>query len=120
MNTIQYELQKYVVMVSASDEMLSQIDPPEIRVIGDSSFEKITNMLLTWRIFERKLQDYKWPATWWDAFKVRWYPLWLLKRHPAKFKTIELKELIAQTRQSGALNRTLRYFIQEGYEQRES
>jgi hypothetical protein len=25
-----------------------------------------------------------WPATWWDAFKERWFPWWWLRRWPAK------------------------------------
>jgi hypothetical protein len=25
--------------------------------------------------------------TWWDAFKKRWFPQWLLKRYPVEYKT---------------------------------
>lgn len=28
------------------------------------------------------------PDTWLDAFKLRWYPKWLLSRYPAKMRTV--------------------------------
>lgn len=30
----------------------------------------------------------KYPSTWWDAFKERWYPKWLLKRFPVEYDWI--------------------------------
>ena len=27
-----------------------------------------------------------WPATWWDAFKDRWFPHWALRRWPVQWK----------------------------------
>jgi hypothetical protein len=27
-------------------------------------------------------QDFEYPADWWQAFKERWFPAWLLKRFP--------------------------------------
>jgi hypothetical protein len=29
------------------------------------------------------------PTTWWDAFKLAWFPRWALRRWPAKERTIE-------------------------------
>ncbi len=29
------------------------------------------------------------PLSWWDAFKLRWFPSWLLARYPADWKEIE-------------------------------
>lgn len=29
------------------------------------------------------------PATWWDGFKLAWFPRWALRRWPAKERTIE-------------------------------
>ena len=28
------------------------------------------------------------PSTWWDAFKARWFPTWLLRKYPARTTTI--------------------------------
>jgi hypothetical protein len=33
-----------------------------------------------------------WPATWWDAFKERWFPRWLRKRYPVRFKSIHVEK----------------------------
>lgn len=40
-------------------------------------------------------EEIKYPLTWWDALKERWYPKWLLRKYPAKYKTIvlDIKEL---------------------------
>lgn len=27
----------------------------------------------------------RWPASWWDAVKERWYPEWLLRRFPVRW-----------------------------------
>ncbi len=34
----------------------------------------------------------EWPKTWWDAFKLRWFPKWLLVRFPAEYAGIHFKE----------------------------
>jgi len=48
---------------------------------------KVCHMLVRWA--GQKLRDvhHRWPATWWDAVKERWYPKWALKRWPVKYKS---------------------------------
>lgn len=36
----------------------------------------------------------RWPKTWWDAFKARWFSDVLLKRWPAEY---EIKKIVTQT-----------------------
>ncbi len=31
-----------------------------------------------------------WPNTWWDAFKLAWFPPWALRRWPVKLHTVKL------------------------------
>ena len=38
----------------------------------------------------------KYPADWWQAFKVRWFPQWLLKRHPAQYTEIVARHKFPQ------------------------
>jgi len=39
-----------------------------------------------WAHLDERIVAYRrWPKTWWDAFKARWFPLWLLRRFPAEF-----------------------------------
>jgi len=30
---------------------------------------------------------FSWPADWWQAFKERWFPRWLLKKYPVAYRT---------------------------------
>lgn len=48
------------------------------------------SMLPTNEILNRK-----WPSTWWDAFKVRWFPNWLLRRYPPMYETMKLYEVLS-------------------------
>jgi hypothetical protein len=32
-----------------------------------------------------KKVEFKYPADWWQAFKERWFPEWLLKRYPVAY-----------------------------------
>ena len=34
----------------------------------------------------------RWPKTWWDAFKDRWFPVWAKHIWPVKFETISVEE----------------------------
>ena len=39
-------------------------------------------------VWSERLADetVRWPATWWDAFKDRWFPRWALRRWPVRWK----------------------------------
>lgn len=38
--------------------------------------------------------DEEFPEDWWEAFKDRWFPEWLLKRYPVKYKRIYVNQKI--------------------------
>ncbi len=40
------------------------------------------------------LIDRSWPSSWWDAFKVRWFSAWMLRRWPARFEFLTARELL--------------------------
>jgi len=43
----------------------------------------------------RKIDVYKrWPATWWDAIKDRWFPGWAKHRWPVKWEIVDINEHI--------------------------
>ena len=44
--------------------------------------QKVIRAMLQIATQEEELCSY--PADWWAAFKLRWFPVWLLKRYPAK------------------------------------
>ena len=42
----------------------------------------------------RELCSYRWPATWWDAVKARWFPAWALQRWPATYEGVDLEQIV--------------------------
>jgi hypothetical protein len=46
----------------------------------------------------KKNQTIQYPTTWLDAFKVRWFPAWALKRWPAKWTIHLISESTVVTR----------------------
>jgi len=45
------------------------------------------------RIWGETIDIVHYPSTWWDAFKVRWFPAWLKRRFPPRFTEIKAKAL---------------------------
>lgn len=41
---------------------------------------------------ERLIIHRKWPKTWWDAFKERWFPGWAKSRWPVEYERIDVDE----------------------------
>jgi hypothetical protein len=39
---------------------------------------------------DKKTESHEYPKTWWDAFKLRWFPAWALKRWPAQMTRVEV------------------------------
>lgn len=44
-------------------------------------------------IYAQQLETLEYPATWWDAFKARWFPCWILRHFPVEFTRWEAKAL---------------------------
>ncbi len=43
-------------------------------------------------VYARKAEQVvEYPATWWDAFKLRWFPRWAIKRWPAANARVVVK-----------------------------
>jgi hypothetical protein len=36
---------------------------------------------------ESEYRTFKYPADWWQAFKERWFPAWLIERYPVRYHT---------------------------------
>ena len=54
----------------------------------------LTFDMIFWTFKEVKTFEY--PKTWWDAFKLRVFPLWLLTLFPVKMTQIVIKEVVSQ------------------------
>ena len=48
--------------------------------------------MLTYHVYgRRKIETVEYPATWWDALKLRWFPRWALRRWPAQYAKVEIR-----------------------------
>lgn len=43
---------------------------------------------------ERVVVKEKWPETWWEAVKDRWFPKWAKTRWPVAYRTIDIDQKI--------------------------
>lgn len=76
------------------------------------SFLKGVGVAFSTYITSQKLpeKEIKYPKTWWDAFKVQYYPVWLLKLFPAKLEVVTIS---AQLMYPDLLIPDQRHFIYE-------
>lgn len=44
-----------------------------------------------WAQDARKREVIKYPLDWWEAFKARWFPAWLLERYPVLYRVHEFE-----------------------------
>lgn len=44
-------------------------------------------------IYGERIRDITFPSDWWQAFKARWFPGWLLRRFPVRYQVWEVKRL---------------------------
>ena len=68
---------------------------PRGKLTGDTRFHAEWNyeidamaVRLERTVWSERLGDeeVRWPATWWDAVKDRWFPAWLKRRFPVEWK----------------------------------
>jgi hypothetical protein len=48
----------------------------------DRMVVRLQRFILSERLADESV---RWPTTWWDAFKERWFPNWALRRWPAAY-----------------------------------
>lgn len=64
----------------------------ELEVFERSGAEMVMQLCATLYGRRNEGQEIRYPATWWDAVKLRWFPAWLLRRYPpvhVVHKTVE-------------------------------
>ena len=91
LKTIELEAKKYVKLMMVDDRFLSEANAPEY--IAEKTMLGMTSILIEWKFFGKTIAKFKWPATWWDAFKDRWYPQWARDRWPVRYKGISIDQL---------------------------
>jgi hypothetical protein len=95
---IELEKIKFVAMQYISDEFANEFAiSPQVEVTNGLSWmlEK-TVIRIRQDIFGRQLDkvEIRYPSDWWQAFKQRWFPEWLLKRYPV-IEEIKIVDILA-------------------------
>lgn len=86
---IQLERIKIGLMRRVSNHLLE----PDVRFSEAESFiQNSVDMQIQGYIWGEhgKTETIKYPATWRDAFKERWFPKWLLARYPVQYRVHEI------------------------------
>jgi len=103
---VKYEFEKLVAILPMSDCFWEDAEIPAL-TIAKLAHQVFTRAIITWEVARRRLYEYRWPATWQDAFKERWFPAWAKKRWPVRYKKVALDELAAIRREDNEYTRYL-------------
>ena len=60
---------------------------------GRSSIAEMLFFTLTRNIASQVIREITYPETWWDAFKAKWFPCWLERKFPVKYKKWKAVEM---------------------------
>lgn len=104
---VKYEFEKLVAMMPMSDSFWEGAEIPALR-IAKLAHWSFVQAIITWEVARRRLTEYRWPATWWDAVKERWYPTWAKRRWPVRYEKVTVDELAGIRHEDGEKTR---YFI---------
>jgi hypothetical protein len=76
----------------ATDYLEQFAIPTQVSVVADITAEHAV-ITLTQYIYGETLEDARaeYPSDWWQAFKQRWFPAWLLQRYPVKVRVVEIE-----------------------------
>lgn len=66
---------------------LNNID--NIEILHDSWLFASIALRVTGHVWGENMGEFKYPADWWQAFKGRYFPYWILKRYPVKYNTVQ-------------------------------
>ncbi len=62
---------------------------------------------LSWSLLGKRIEKIKYPSTWWDAFKDRWYPKFLKKRFPINWEHFRLYNICPHINEAWVDNKSV-------------
>lgn len=88
--TVNLQLQTIWQRMQLSSHKISLANVETSVILNDfaNSFE----VTIIARMAGQKVQTYKHPKTWLDAFKLRWFPKWLQKKYSVEYVKLETWE----------------------------
>jgi hypothetical protein len=98
MNEVELERIRYCVFQTVTEKLAGEFALPLTVEISDTLDWFSDGIVLCIRqdTFGRALDkvEIKYPADWWQAFKQRWFPKWILKRYPV-IETVQVIDIKA-------------------------
>lgn len=93
---VNYEWDKLMGYQVVSDPFWREAEAPKITAeIMHSWLNNDLVVRVEWPVAQRQLAYCRYPATWWDAVKERWFPAWAKRRWPIAYGSLDLRELYA-------------------------
>lgn len=93
-NEIQLEKIKLAFTEKLSRLAFAELSEAEVRFeeIADDFIRNQLTMVVQGYLWGESgpTQTISYPETWWDAFKERWFPQWLLSRYPIRYRHHEI------------------------------
>ena len=69
---------------------------------------------ISWNLLGKDIETRKYPSTWWDAFKDRWFPKFLKKRFPVNWEEFKLYNICPHINHAWPENRNMHILWIEG------
>ncbi len=83
--TVELELRRFCKELSLSPRV-------EMREAERYGFFEGARFSLVYEVYSQaKERDVTFPETWWQHFKQRWFPSWLLRRYPVRLTTVTVR-----------------------------
>ena len=82
MKELEFKVQNITTCYAIDNQLLLDANRIKLEIVN----EGIRSMLkATIDILTKEELLVKYPADWWQAFKERWFPKWLKRKHPVKY-----------------------------------
>lgn len=74
----------------------------EMKFLDQAQLSQRNDMMLDMMVFQlsaevlgiqREERSFSYPATWWDAFKLRWFPDFLRRHYPARLTVVRFADV---------------------------
>jgi len=108
-----YKFDKLLMVARLEEDFWKLSEAPAIT--AEMTWDGLCSLLMRWSTARRFLLTYRWPTTWRDAFKDRWFPGWLKTRWPVQYTKISLTE-VAAIEKSQPKGIPLRYWLDMKHE----
>ena len=86
---LELKRRRYALEFSVSDRVLMTESPRFLANLQrDYAYRLCVDLFCKSTEHVSELPKFTYPADWWQAFKARWFPRWLLRRYPVRTATV--------------------------------